>query len=27
LIASGNTSVTVTMERDGQRQNVVYSIK
>jgi type II secretory pathway component PulC len=27
LNASGASSVTVTMERDGQRQNVVYTIK
>lgn len=27
LTASGATSVTVTIERGGQRQNVVYTIK
>jgi hypothetical protein len=27
LLSGGSTSVTVTMERDGQRQNVVYSIQ
>ena len=27
LAASGSTSVTVTMERGGQRQNVIYIIK
>jgi type II secretory pathway component PulC len=27
LVASGSTSVTVTLERGGQRQNVVYYIK